>query len=68
MSGTNSNWPGVGYAAYSGYNMATGLGTPVASVLVPDLCSSVLSVTPASASPGATVTLSGLGLQDVMVC
>ena len=64
VSGTNSNWPGVGYAAHSGYNMATGLGTPVASVLVPDLCSSVLSVTPASASPGATVTLSGLGLQD----
>lgn len=51
------------YPAGTGYDMATGLGTPDASNLVPLLCGPyVTSVSPTAANPGTTVTIDGANL------
>jgi subtilase family serine protease len=51
---TNSGYAGELYAAASGYDMATGLGTPLAGTLVPDMCA---LVHPATASAPASTSL-----------
>jgi subtilase family serine protease len=67
----NNNPSGFGaYPATTGYDMATGLGTPIATDgalpgLVTQLCApapTVTSVSPAEAAPGTTVTVQGTGL------
>jgi hypothetical protein len=45
-----------GYRAASGYDLATGRGTPVASVLVPSLMSTSATVTAAAATTSSTST------------
>ncbi|MCL6104086.1 MAG: S53 family peptidase, partial [Actinobacteria bacterium] len=62
FTGTN----GGKYPAGSGYNMATGLGTPIANLLAADLCGSaptLTSISPTSGpkAGGTTVTLTGTG-------
>ena len=47
------------YSSGSGFDLATGMGTPLASGLV---CPEVTHVAPATAAPGAHVTVTGLGL------
>ena len=47
-----------GYSAGPGYDLVTGLGTPVAGLLVPDLVS--YAGGPASATPVAPIAASGL--------
>ena len=59
---TGSN--GGAYPATVGYDAATGLGSPIPSGLA---CAQVASVSPASAAPGATVTVSGLGLEGATI-
>jgi hypothetical protein len=49
------------YAAGPGYDLATGLGTPSATGLA---CPEVLSLSPSGGSAGATVTVTGLGLES----
>ncbi len=44
-----------GYAAQAGYDMASGIGTPIAQSLVPALCGGLVTVT----SPGPQTTLVG---------
>ncbi len=70
-SGTNEAIAGYpSYAAGPNYDLATGLGTPDAAALVPDLvspvdlCPQVTSLSPSSGSPQerTTVTLSGKNL------
>ena len=52
----NNTYDGVtGYAAQTGYDMASGLGTPIAQSLVPALCGDLVTVT----SPGPQTTLVG---------
>jgi subtilase family serine protease len=58
-SGTNDYTPsgltgGVYYRATSGYDMATGLGTPLAGTLVPDVCTIVHPATVTPTNPGST--------------
>ena len=55
---------GGAFAAVSGYDAATGLGVPRAAGLS---CPEVTSVTPTAASPGASVTVSGLGLEKATI-
>jgi kumamolisin len=58
LTGSNSgNW-----AANSGYDMATGIGSPIASGLT---CPSVTSVSPGAA--GEQVTVTGLGLEHAAI-
>lgn len=47
---------GTTYSASAAYNLATGLGTPVASALS---CPQVYSLSPTTALPGATLTITG---------
>jgi hypothetical protein len=58
MTGSN----GGAYPATSGYNAATGLGSPIAEGLS---CPEVTSVNPGYS--GATVTVSGLGLEHATI-
>ncbi len=51
---------GTGYSAGAGYNLVTGLGTPLADRLVPDLVASAGG--PPSATPVAPITAAGLVL------
>jgi subtilase family serine protease len=60
LTGTN----GGAYAAGTGYDMATGLGSPLATGLT---CADVKQVSPPSAAAGADITLSGLGLEGSIV-
>ncbi len=65
-SGNNDllDHPGY-YSAGTGYDMATGLGTPIMGGLVPSICSSptVTAVSPSSgpSTGGTTVTITGTG-------
>ncbi len=59
---TGSN--GGDYPAATGYDLATGLGSPIADGLS---CSEVTSVQPTSATPGTDVTVTGLGLEAASV-
>ena len=52
------------YPVFSGYNLATGLGSPVASGLS---CAEVSSVSPTSGPPGTTVTVTGIGLENAHI-
>jgi hypothetical protein len=52
------------YSSGSGFDLATGMGTPLASGLV---CPEVIRVTPASAAAGAHVKVTGLGLARATV-
>ncbi|HLX88257.1 MAG TPA: protease pro-enzyme activation domain-containing protein, partial [Acidimicrobiales bacterium] len=60
--------PGPYYPATAGYDLATGLGSPIASTLVPDLlappdaCPQVTGITPTGSDRGSTVTISGRNL------
>jgi hypothetical protein len=60
MTGSN----GGAFPAGSGYDAATGLGSPIAGGLS---CPEITSVQPAQAVAGSTVTLSGLGLERATV-
>ncbi len=55
---------GGAFPAGSGYDAATGLGSPIAGGLS---CPEITSVQPASAAAGSTVTVSGLGLERATV-
>jgi Pro-kumamolisin, activation domain/IPT/TIG domain len=68
--GNNHPGPSGLYPVTPGYDMATGLGTPIATDgatpgLVAQLCAAlppaVASVSPADAPPGATLTITGSG-------
>ncbi len=59
---TGSN--GGKWQASSGYDLATGLGTPLAAGLS---CPEITAIQPATALPGAQVTLSGLGLEHATI-
>ena len=52
-SGSNSFDGVTGYRAQSGYDMASGLGTPNAGALVPALCGDNVTVTPPGSQTGA---------------
>ncbi|HEY5024106.1 MAG TPA: protease pro-enzyme activation domain-containing protein [Acidimicrobiales bacterium] len=52
------------YAAGTGYDAATGVGSPIAGGLA---CSGVSSVQPDTAAAGSDVTLTGLGLERAAV-
>lgn len=56
MTGSN----GGNYAAGSGYDPVSGIGSPIAQGLT---CPDVTSISPENASPGAEVTVNGLGLE-----
>jgi subtilase family serine protease len=60
MTGSN----GGAFAAGSGDDSATGLGSPIASGLA---CAGVTSVQPSSSFPGSEVTVSGLGLEKANI-
>ena len=53
------NLNGGNYHAGVGYDLASGLGTPIATGLA---CPQVNSIQPSTAAPGATVTLQGINL------
>ena len=59
---TGSN--GGRYAAQSGYDTATGIGTPIAAGLT---CTSLSSVSPSHAVAGTQVTVNGLGLEHATI-
>ena len=52
------------YPVFNGYNMATGLGVPIASGLS---CAEVDTVSPSSGPLGTTVTITGLGLENARI-
>jgi kumamolisin len=52
------------YSSGSGYDLATGMGTPLASGLV---CPEVARVAPANAAVGAKVKITGLGLSRATI-
>jgi subtilase family serine protease len=54
-SGNNSLGGVTGYTAQPGYDMTTGLGTPIAGALAPALCGDLVTVT----SPGAQSSKTG---------
>ena len=54
-SGNNSLDEFTGYTAQPGYDMTTGLGTPIAGALAPALCGDLVTVT----SPGAQSSKTG---------
>jgi subtilase family serine protease len=56
LTGSNAG----AYAAGTGYDAATGVGSPIASGLA---CAGVSSVQPNSAAAGSDVTVNGLGLE-----
>ena len=60
MTGSNSGQ----YPARAGFDGATGLGSPLAGGLT---CPEVDSVSPANATPGSTVTVSGSGLEGATI-
>ena len=70
ISGNNNPSGSGAFPATAGYDMATGLGTPIATDgalpgLVAQLCAAaptVTSVSPADAAPGTTVIVHGTGL------
>ncbi len=53
VSGNNGDGLAPGYSARTGYDMASGRGTPVGASLIPDLCSSATTIT---ATPPTTTT------------
>ncbi|MFZ0664116.1 MAG: protease pro-enzyme activation domain-containing protein [Acidimicrobiales bacterium] len=55
---------GANFTAGTGYDAASGIGSPIATGLT---CSDVASVYPASATPGTQVTISGLGLEHATI-
>jgi hypothetical protein len=55
--GNNSYGRVSGYAAGSGYDMASGLGTPNAAALVPALCGAAAGTTVAEPNPPAATTM-----------
>ena len=57
-SGNNTYQDVTGYTAQVGYDMASGLGTPIAQALVPALCTDVVTVT----SPGPQSSTVGVGV------
>ena len=61
-SGSNdiTGTDGGNYDAARGYNLATGLGSPIASGLA---CPDITSVVPSQAPAGTTVTVRGVGLE-----
>jgi subtilase family serine protease len=60
LTGTSGGlWP-----AASGYDLATGIGSPLAAGLS---CPEVQSVSPSSAVAGSTVTVTGLGLETATI-
>ncbi len=58
------SYSGSYYPAASGYDPVTGLGSPLAAGWS---CPEVSSVSPATAQPGAEVTIGGLGLEDASI-
>jgi hypothetical protein len=60
MTGSN----GGAYPATSGYDLATGLGSPLAAGLS---CPEVTSIQPTAAAPGSDVLVSGLGLEHATI-
>jgi kumamolisin len=60
LTGTNNG----AYAAGVGYDMATGLGTPLAAGLT---CADVNAASSTSAATGTNITLTGLGLEGATV-
>jgi subtilase family serine protease len=60
ISGNNTNGGATGYPAGTGYDMASGLGTPDGATLIPALCGSTASVTattPTTTAPTTTTTV-----------
>ncbi len=60
MTGTN----GGAFPATSGYDAATGIGSPIAGGLS---CPEVTGVQPSTASAGSAVTVTGLGLEHASI-
>jgi hypothetical protein len=60
MTGSN----GGAFGAGSGYDAASGLGSPIAQGLS---CAEITSVQPVSATPGSDVTVYGLGLEKATI-
>jgi len=60
VTGTN----GGQFSAGPGFDLATGLGSPIAPGLA---CTAVISVSPPQAPAGTAVTVSGLGLQSATI-
>ncbi len=57
---------GTQYTAGVGYDLVTGLGTPIAGTLIPLLCAPIIDgVSPSAANVGATVTITGADLGGV---
>ena len=52
------------YPVFNGYNLATGLGAPIASGLT---CAEAITVSPTSGNLGTTVTVNGLGLENARI-
>jgi subtilase family serine protease len=60
ISGDNSYRNVIGYSALAGYDMAGGLGTPIASSLAPAMCGDLVTVAPPpsqSSAPGTSQSL-----------
>ncbi len=60
MTGLN----GGDYGSGTGYDLATGVGSPIAQGLS---CPEITSISPSNATPGSTVTLTGLGLEKATI-
>jgi hypothetical protein len=57
-------YSGADFPASAGYDVATGLGSPLAAGLT---CPEVSSVVPSSSAPGTNVTVYGLGLERASI-